>query len=349
MSSPRPPKRIGILTAGGDCQGLNAALRAVTLAAMEQWDAQLIGFENGFIGLEAGQCRPLHRPDVVSIINLGGSILGTGRGAQAVTPRDTEESLRRCVANYRAESLDLLVCLGGDGTQRFAQQLSSAGLRLLTLPKTIDNDIPGTDTCFGFDSAIEVGVDALDRLHTTTSSHHRVMLVEVMGRHAGWLAAAVGLAGGADIVLLPEIPYDLETVAAAVKARGTRGRHYAMVVVAEGAQPANARPEGLPLHGAAAELLETLPALTGLQTRLTTLGYLMRGGAPSATDRILASELGVRASQLMAKPALGLMLAWRQGAVVPVPLTEIAGPARQVPPDHPLLETLRATGVCLGV
>ena len=351
MSTPRKAsRRIGLLTAGGDCQALNPALRALTLAAIDGQGWEVYGFKDGFLGLQEGRFKRLMPAQVAGIQGLGGTILGTGRG-QSSTVGSDEEALAHCRQVYADLGLSALICLGGDGTQRFARQLSEqAGLDVITLPKTIDNDIRGTDTCFGFDTATQIGAEAIDRLHTTASSHHRVMLVEVMGRDAGWLAAASALAGGADVALVPEIPYQLENLVEAVRKDVHKERSYSIVVVAEGAIDAEraARGEKVRPHTAAMELVDRLPRLTGAEVRLTSLGHVMRGGSPTSADRILASQLGVRAIELAASGHYGVMVAVKGGDLRPVPLHEVGGAPRRIPPDHPLLSTLRAIGTALG-
>ncbi len=343
-------QRIGVLTAGGDCQGLNAAIRGITLAAIGRFGLEVVGIEDGFVGLQQGRMRALGRADVIGFIHHGGTLLGTGRGS-AQGADSMAEAAALCERNARAAGLDVLFCLGGDGTQRFAHHLAEhAGIGVITLPKTIDNDVRGTERSFGFDTATAIACEAIDRLHSTAHSHHRTMLLEVMGRDAGWLAAASGLAGAADAVLIPEIPYALEAVLAALTS-GHRGRHHALAVIAEGAYSREeaARPGFRPRkHAAALRLVDELERLTGIETRLTTLGYVMRGGTPSAADRIFASALAARAVELAVEDVRGVLVAERGGALVPVPLAEVAGPPRTMPLDHPLLATLRATGVCLG-
>lgn len=354
MSAPQAqreqPRRIGLLTAGGDCQALNPALRALTLSAISQHGWEVYGFKDGYLGLQDGRFKRLTAAHVADIQGLGGTIIGTGRG-QSGAVDSIEEATARCRAVYDDLGLSTLICLGGDGTQRFARQLhEQAGLNLITLPKTIDNDIRGTDVTFGFDSATQIAAEAIDRLHTTASSHHRVMLVEVMGRDAGWLAAASALAGGADVVLVPEIPYALDKVVKAVSEDVERGRSYSIVVVAEGALSTERAASGgkVRAHTAAMELIDALPELTGAEVRLTSLGHVMRGGSPTSTDRILATQLGVRAIELAAAEVYGVMVAVQGGELAPAPLSEVGGAPRCIPLDHTLLSSLRAVGTALG-
>jgi 6-phosphofructokinase len=348
--SHQPTRRIGLLTAGGDCQALNPALRALTLGACITHGWEVFGFKDGYLGLQEGRFQRLTPAHVAGIQGIGGTILGTGRG-QSGTVGSIDEAIERCRDIYDDLGLSTLICLGGDGTQRFARRLhEQAGLNIITLPKTIDNDIRGTDVTFGFDTATHIAAEAIDRLHTTASSHHRVMLLEVMGRNAGWLAAASALAGGADVALLPEIPYRLERVVDAVRDDVSRGRSYSILVIAEGAVSEERAASGAPvrLHTATMELVEQLPELTGAEVRLTSLGHVMRGGSPTSTDRILASQLGTRAIELADAEVYGVMVAVQGAELKPVPLTEVGGEPRSVPLDHPLITSLRAVGTALG-
>lgn len=338
-------KRVGLLTAGGDCQALNAGLRAITLSAIGKYDLEVIGFYDGYIGLEENQYIELTTEKVSGIISWGGTILGTGRG-KSETKKTEAEAITACVDAYQYLNLQALFCLGGDGTQRFAKKLMDAGLKVITLPKTIDNDINKTDVTFGFDTATQIATDAIDRLHTTTSSHHRCMIIEVMGRDAGWLAASSGLAGAADIVIIPELPYDLEKIAQAISDRSFKHRHYSMIVVAEGAK----WKENLEMkqHQAAMHLLKDLPTLTNVETRLVTLGHVMRGGTPTANDRILATKLAIKAMDCFNQGQFGVMIAKQGKELLAVPLEEVAGPPRLIPQDHFLLHSLRQVQICLG-
>lgn len=341
-------RTLGLLTAGGDCQGLNAALRAVTLAAQRDLGATVLGFHDGYVGLLRGDCRRLDRDDVAGILAQGGTILGTGRG-RAEQGAALDDLVRRSLQQATALGLDALVCLGGDGTQRFARALAEAGLRVVTLPKTIDNDIRGTEVCFGFDSAVYIATEAIERLRTTAHSHSRVMLCEVMGRDAGWIALAAGLAGPAHVVLIPEIPYRTEAVVAALQARAARGRRYSIVVVAEGARSAADAAAGrAQKHAASLRLVDELQDATGIETRLTTLGYVLRGGAPTVGDRLLATELGLEAVRLLGAGVHGVMVGQQHGRLVPVPLAEAGSGARTVPPEHRWIDALRRLGACLG-
>lgn len=340
-------KHIGILTAGGDCQGLNAALRGITLSALrEGW--KVTGIHDGFVGLAEQSHSELTFARVYEIAGLGGTILGTGRGGGRA--RNTEEAVAACVESFYALELDALVCLGGDGTQRFASYLHAEGIPVVTLPKTIDNDIAQTDVTFGYDTAVHVSVMALDRLRTTADSHHRLMILEVMGRDAGWLAAGAALAGSADICLIPEIPYSLEAIVHYLR-DNIRNRRSALLVIAEGAISQENHKLGLApkKHAEAIKLVDSIPELTGIDSRLTTLGYVSRGGAPTATDRIFATQCGTKAIEFIKEGRFGVMVAEQGRVLVPVPLEEVAGKPRLLPIDHPLIQTMKATNICLGV
>ena len=340
-------KHIGILTAGGDCQGLNAALRGVTLSALKEgW--KVTGIHDGFVGLAEKSHSELTFAKVYDIAGLGGTILGTGRGGGRA--KNTEEAVETCVTAFHELELDALVCLGGDGTQRFASYLHEKGIPVVTLPKTIDNDIAHTDVTFGYDTAVHVSVMALDRLRTTADSHHRLMILEVMGRDAGWLAAGAALAGSADICLIPEIPYSLEAIVTYIR-DNIRNRRSALLVVAEGAISQENHKLGLTpkTHAEAIKLVDSIPELTGMQSRLTTLGYVSRGGAPTATDRIFATQCGTKAIEFIKEGRFGVMVAEQGRVLVPVPLEEVAGKPRLLPIDHPLIQTMKATNICLGI
>ncbi len=340
-------KHIGLLTAGGDCQGLNAALRGVYLAA-SQLNWQVTGIQDGFVGLAEGFTANLLVEDIRHIIGRGGTILGTGRGGGKA--KSIEEAADLCVSSCKQLALDALVCLGGDGTQRFSLELHKRGIPIITLPKTIDNDIAETDITFGYDTAVQVSVHALDRLRTTADSHHRLMILEVMGRDAGWLAAGAALAGGVDVCLIPEIPYSMTAIVDSLKANIYEHRS-ALMVVAEGAIAKEDHLLGLKpkKHTAALKILEQIPELTGMEARLTTLGYVSRGGTPSAADRNFATACGVKAVDYIKQNNFGVMVASQKGQLVPVPIELVAGKPRLMPLEHPLLDTLRKTGVCLGI
>ncbi len=355
---------IGILTSGGDCQGLNAAIRAVAKTSMNR-GIDVIGVHDGFRGLIEGRAARLTENDVSGILTLGGTILGTTRDKpDKIRVGDKVMDLTaNAVANYHKLHLDALVCLGGGGTQKNALKLMrhDDSLRIITLPKTIDNDVAGTDVTFGYDTAVQIATEAIDRLHSTASSHQRVMVVEIMGHNTGWLAASAGLAGGADVVLIPELPYSMDVVARDVIERSRKGKRFSIVAVAEGArsieqaEAAKKHPKKKSKRAAAdeavsvgARVAEQIEARTGIQARLTSLGHTQRGGTPSSFDRILATNLGTRAAELAAEGAGGIMIAVRGEQLVPVPLEDVAGKRKTIPLDHRILESLRAVGVSLG-
>ena len=327
--------RIGILTAGGDCPGLNAVIRGVVARANERHDAVVVGVLDGWDGLMEGRVRPLDREAVRGILQRGGTILGTSRrdpyvhGEGAASVRTTLER----------EHLDGLVVVGGDGTLRSALRLSEEGIPIVGVPKTIDNDIPGTDATFGFDTAAQTAAEAIDRITTTAESHDRVMVVEVMGRTCGWIATYAGIAAGADAILVPEEPYDLDAVADLVRARAARGRRYSVVVVAEGIVPPPGAGRAAPLDafgferlgGVAAVVATELERRTGFEARVTVLGHIQRGGTPTATDRVLGSRFGVAAADLAVTGTFGRMISLRGVDVVDVELEVVRGVPRSVP------------------
>ena len=361
---------IGILTSGGDTPGLNAAIRGVGKACNARYGMHIIGIRDGFRGLMENRTMDLEGQALSGILTLGGTILGTSRDKPHKMPvngkfLDMTETL---VANYHANGLDCLVCLGGGGTQKNALRLKQAGLNVVTLPKTIDNDVALTDTTFGFDTALGIATDAIDRLHSTAHSHHRIIVVEIMGHRAGWLALGAGIAGGADVILIPEIPYDVNVVAEAIKARKRKGKPFSIVAVAEGAisqeefaaqLAASAKKKDKKPKEAVAEpelvyaertlkLARQLEQLTGLEARPTILGHLQRGGTPSAADRLLATRLGTAAADLIAQRQYGLMVAARGESSEAVLLEDVAGQVKLVPPDHPWVESARGVGTSFG-
>ncbi|OGD11786.1 MAG: 6-phosphofructokinase [Candidatus Aminicenantes bacterium RBG_13_62_12] len=361
-----PKKRIGILTGGGDCPGLNAVIRAVTKSLISRFDMEVFGVEDGFEGLVENRLRPLGYDDVSGILQVGGTILGTSNKADpfrypvteggAVVYRDLSD---RALANVEAAGLEAVCCLGGDGSMTLAQRLREKGLKVVGVPKTIDNDLWGTDVTFGYDSAVSVAAEAIDRIHTTAQSHHRVMIVEVMGRFAGWLALGAGLAGGADVILIPEVDFDLEAVCEKFLSRRRIGRRFSIVCVAEGAKPLGgevvvqketpASQGRVRLGGIGSKLTEEIELRTGLETRVTILGHLQRSGTPTAYDRILATRFGVSAAEMVARGEFGRMAALRGDNIVSIPLEDVAGRMKTVPADHPLLTAALCVGTSLGV
>ncbi len=402
---------IGILTSGGDCPGLNAAIRGVVKAAIGSYGIKCIGILDGFRGLVENRTMTLDDRAVSGILTMGGTFLGTSRDKPHKMPmggkvRDMTEV---AVENAKRMQIDCLVCLGGAGTQKNAFRLREAGLNVLTLPKTIDNDIWNTDITFGYDTALDIASEAIDRLHTTATSHQRIIVVEVMGHKAGWLTLGAGIAGGADVILIPEIPYDEEKVAEHLLDRSRHGKRFSIVAVAEGAlsvaeakaladleagkkekkerkakdkerrkdedtemrarkasetdedySPTETvmikRGSGAPVEATyhtvqepkASRLARSLQRLTGTEARVTTLGHVQRGGTPSASDRLLCTRLGTTAAQLLAEGRYGTMVAVKGDEIVPIPLEDVAGRLKLVPPDHASVRSAKLVGTCMG-
>ncbi|HQZ40910.1 MAG TPA: ATP-dependent 6-phosphofructokinase [Vicinamibacterales bacterium] len=355
-------RKIGVLTGGGDAPGLNAVIRAVVKAASNS-HIEVIGLEDSFDGLlDPSRTRPLTPRDVTGILRQGGTILGTtNHGNPFEYPADTPEGKvdysDRVVETFHKMGLDGLVAIGGDGTLAIAHQFFLKGIPLVGVPKTIDNDIAGTTTCFGFDTAVSFAADAIDRLHSTAEAHKRVMVVEVMGRYAGWIALHAGVAGGADVILMPEIPYHLEKVAEHIRMRERLGAKCSIVVAAEGAKTVGGSATILEparaghverLGGVGARIAAEIEVLTGKESRFVVLGHLQRGGTPTAFDRVLATRLGAKAVELLQRGVFGKMVANHPPDIVPVPLADIVGKTRTVPLDYDLLATARAIGISFG-
>ena len=370
-------KHIGVLTAGGDSPGLNAAIRGLGKSAIGVHDMTLIGFRDGVRGLAENRFVELSSGALSGILTVGGTILGTSRDkVQKMdvdgVPTDVTGTI---VDVYERNGLDCLVLLGGGGTAKNALRLAKAGLNVVHLPKTIDKDVVRTDNTFGFSTALEIATDAVDRLHSTAHSHHRVILAEIMGHKAGWLALGAGIAGGADVILLPEIPYSVESIAETIRARQARGSHFSVIAVAEGARDladtAALAAAGALVAGAATQaakdaahahmanvldsqrehtfkLARELEAATGLESRVTILGYVQRGGTPNAADRLLGSRIGAAAAQHIADGDFGIMVASKGEGTEAVPLAEVAGRLNVVPEGHEWLQTARALGTGLG-
>jgi 6-phosphofructokinase 1 len=344
MSNSTKPKRIGILTAGGDCPGLNAAIRGVGKTAIVEYGMEVIGFNAGYSGLINGDYIELKESQLSGILTLGGTILGTSREKPfKIDKNKTEDEHKpeRIKQTYKDLGLDCIVCIGGNGTMKTASMLSNEGLNVVGIPKTIDNDVWGTDVTFGFDSAVQIATDAIDRLHTTANSHQRVMIIEIMGHHAGWLALYSGLAGGGDIILLPELDYNIRSVCKKIEARYESNKPYSIVVVAEGIDhPKNT--------SAATHVAKAIQTYTDIETRETVLGYIQRGGSPSPMDRILATRYGAYAAQCIADGCFGSMVAIKQNELTTVPLEEVGGKLRLVEPDLGLIQKARKMGVSFG-
>ena len=359
-------KRIGILTGGGDCPGLNAVIRAVAKPAMNEFGATIIGIEDGFEGLVEGRMHELSNRDVSGIINLGGTILGTSnKGDPWHYPTEgpdgklvIENHSARAIKNYKRWGLDALIAIGGEGTMNISHKLAEHGLNIVGVPKTIDNDLDGTDVTFGYDTAVSVATEALDRLHTTASSHHRIMIIEVMGRYAGWIALGAGLAGGADIILIPEIPFNWDAIFRKVIERSTRGKRFSIVCVAEGCKCPDGkevvqemdekRTDAKRLGGIGEVIADEIARGTDLETRVTVLGHLQRGGSPSAHDRILATNFGALAVQLCAEEKFGTMVALQGAQYVGLPIQDCIAKLKTVPREHRWVQAAKAVGVSFG-
>lgn len=337
--------KIGILTAGGDCPGINAAIRGVGKTAIVKYGMQLIGISDGFSGLITKEYTELTEKDLSGILTLGGTILGTSREKPFKGSRKNHKELKKPALikeHYEQMGLDCLVCIGGNGTLKTAYLLSREGLNVVGIPKTIDNDVWGTDITFGFDSAVNIAAEAIDRLHSTANSHKRIMIIEVMGHNAGWIALYSGIAGGGDVILIPEIPYSEKTIADYLMRRAEDNKPYSIVVVAEGIV--------IPEKGksAARYLSERINEITGLESRETVLGYIQRGGTPSPMDRVLATRYGTAAADMIAEKDFGKMVALKNNEIVTVPLEDVAGKLKLVEPDNPLVLQTKNMGTSFG-
>lgn len=372
---------IGILTAGGDCPGLNAAIRSVAKSALH-YGIHVIGFLDGFRGLVENRAIPLDDRMVSGILTVGGTILGSSRDKphKMLMGGSVMDMTDVAISNARRLHLDCLVCLGGNGTQKNAYRLAQkGGLNVVTLPKTIDNDVAMTDVSFGFDTAKSIATEAIDRLHTTATSHHRIIAVELMGHSAGWLALGAGIAGGADVILIPEIRYDIHAIADFLNIRRQSGKRFSIIAVAEGALAVGAVPEGerdaekkngkkkadkkrAPAAGEPAvggdplmirepmvnRIVRELQSLTGVEARMTQLGHVQRGGTPTPADRLLCTRLGAMAGELIAARHYNVMVGVKGDMCIPVPLEKVAGVVRTVPVDHPWIQAARLVGTCMG-
>jgi len=357
-------KRIGVLTGGGDCPGLNAVIRSIAKPALSYFNAKVIGIEDGFEGFVEGRKRELTKLDVTGIINLGGTILGTSnKGDPFHYPRESASgvAVTDCsdvvLDNYRQWNLDALIAIGGDGTMNISAKLAKMGMNIIGIPKTIDNDLEATDITFGHDSALQVATEAIDRLQTTASAHHRVIVIEVMGRYAGWIALGAGVAAGADVILIPEIPFRWESVFNFVWKR-SKGARYSIICVAEGAKPLDGkltvretdqkRTDPIRLGGIGEIVADKIEQETKLETRVTVLGHVQRGGSPSAFDRILGTRFGSMALQAASRGEFGCMVSLRGRDVVTVRLDDAIQRQRLVPPNSQLVMAARLVGVCFG-
>jgi 6-phosphofructokinase 1 len=358
-------KRIGILTGGGDCPGLNAVIRAVAKALMHEHGYKIVGFLDGYDGLVCNRTRNLEWSTVWNILSQGGTIIGTSNKANPFASREktngttkTVDRSDRAMEVFAKHNLDGLVMIGGDGSLAIAGKLLEKGMPIVGVPKTIDNDVPGTELTFGFQSAVDVATDALDRLHTTASSHHRVMVAEVMGRYAGWIALHAGIASGADIILIPEISFRWKPVIQTCRLRAKRGNRFSIICVAEGARPEDGEMivqrrvedsfDPIRLGGIGRVVANRIEEETKIESRATTLGYVQRGGSPCPFDRVFASTLGYGAAKLVANSQWGRMVAWQKGTLMDIAISEVAGGSRKVPTDHTLLDVGRSVDTCFG-
>lgn len=336
--------RIGILTSGGDCPGINATIRGVCKTAINHYGMEVFGIHSGFRGLLDDDIIQLTDNSLSGLLNMGGTILGTSREKpfkRKGTSSMSEDKPTILLNTIKKHQLDCIVCIGGNGTQKTAAKLSDAGVNVISIPKTIDNDVWGTDVSFGFDSAVSIATDAIDRLHSTASAHQRVMVIEVMGHKAGWIALYSGMAGGGDIILLPEIPFDIHRIGDAIIGRLKKGKPYSIVVVAEGIPTVDGKK-------AAQYIAEEIEYETGFETRETVLGYIQRGGSPTAFDRNLATRMGGHATELIATGQFGRMVSLKGSEISSVPLSEVAGKLKLVTEDHDLVVQGRRLGVCFG-
>ncbi len=348
MLQQRRPKtknsmKIGILTAGGDCPGINATIRGVCKSAINHYGMEVWGIHAGFLGLLNREMTQLTDASLSGLLHVGGTILGTSREKpfKVKGVKDPDKKPRILLDTIADCGFDCIVCIGGNGTQKTAYKMAQAGVNVVTIPKTIDNDIWGTDLSFGFDSAVSIATEAIDRLHSTASAHRRVMVIEVMGHKAGWIALYSGMAGGGDVILLPELPYDMRNIGGTIIDRLKHGKNYSIVVVAEGIRC----PEG---KRAAQYIAEEIEYETGFETRETVLGYIQRGGSPTAFDRNMATLMGGYATQLIAEGKFGNMVALRGSDVIGLPLSEVAGKTKLVDEHHDLIEQGRRMGICFG-
>jgi len=337
--------RIGILTAGGDCPGINAAIRGVGKTAIVRYGMTVFGISDGFTGMINKDYNELSEKDLSGILTLGGTILGTSRekpfkGSGKKNEIKKPDLIRE---HYEQLGLDCLVCIGGNGTLKTAHLLSEEGLNVVGIPKTIDNDVWGTDITFGFSSAVDIATEAIDRLHSTANSHKRIMLIELMGHNAGWIALYSGIASGGDVILIPEIPYKEEKIAEYLLHRVEENKPYSIVVVAEGVS------NPLKDRSVAHYLSNRINEMTGLETRETVLGYIQRGGTPSPMDRVLATRYGTAAADMIAERDFGKMVALKNDEVVSVPLADVSGKLKLVEPDNPLVLQAKNMGTSFGI
>lgn len=355
-------KRIGVLTGGDDCPGLNAVLRAVVKTAIIKYGYEVIGYKDGYRGLVMNNFVKLKSSDVSGLLDKGGTILGTSNSDDPFNFKiekdgniEYKDMSDRIINNLEMFGVDCLVTIGGDNTLRSARDFARKGLNVIGIPKAIDNDISNTDMTFGFMTAVDTATEAIDKLHTTAESHHRVMILEVMGRHAGWIAVEAGIAGGADVILIPEIPYDINKVAQKIMERKNEGKGFSIIVVSEGARaigeeaPSN-KAESKHIRGSIGnKIAEQIENLTSIDTRVTVLGHLQRGGRPVPYDRILSTRFGVEAVELINREEYGKMLSLQGNRIVAVPLEEAVDTLKTVQPDSELINIAKSVGVSFGI
>ncbi len=358
-------KRIGILTGGGDCAGINALIRAATKKAIYQYGMEVFGIRDGYQGLIEDRIIELTDRDVSGILSQGGTILGTSNRVDPFQFFErkagkwvTSDVSDLAVENYRKHGLDVLICIGGDGTLKVAEKLIPKGLRIIGAPKTIDNDLCGTDITFGFDTAVFNATEAIDKIHDTAESHHRAMVIETMGRYAGWIALTAGLASGGDIIIIPEIPYRMDRICQKIQERKQRGKHFSIIVVAEGARPEGGEvmvrrvvegyPEPIRLGGVGNIIADEIEKHAGIESRVAVLGYLQRGGSPTAFDRVLATQLGNGAIDLIKEGHFGYMVSFTGGRISSVPIEKAVEKLKLVPLNSPFIAAARSIGVSLG-
>jgi 6-phosphofructokinase 1 len=359
-------RTIGILTAGGDCPGLNAVIRAVAKSAFNRKDYKVIGFRDGYRGLVLNNYFELKRQDVSGILDKGGTILGTSNRdnpfdfnvARDNGDKDYRDMSQTVVENLKSLNIDVLVTIGGDGTLTSARDFARMGVNVIGVPKTIDNDLSGTDLTFGFNTAVETATEAIDKLHSTAESHHRVMILEVMGRYAGWIALESGIAGGADVILIPEIPYDIKKVAEKIEERKSHGKSFSIIVVAEGAKEKGGEmvvnkidensPDPIKLGGIGNRIADQLENLTGLESRVTVLGHLQRGGSPSPFDRVLSTRFGVAVIENIEKGNFGKMICLNGNEIETVTLEEAVGNLKTVNPEGEHVKIAKNIGLEFG-
>lgn len=365
--STKKNKRIAVMTGGGDCPGLNAVIRAVTKTAHKKYGLEVLGIKDGYLGIIENRKRILAYEDVSNILTVGGTILGSCNHANPFRyPVETKTGKIRyrdisgkCIETLKSWNIDALITIGGDGTMASAARFAKMGIPIIGVPKTIDNDLPSTDFTFGFDTAVTTAAEAIDKVHTTAGSHHRVMIVELMGRYAGWLTLYAGVSSGSDIILIPEIPYDLDKVREAVLDRSKKGKGYSIIAVAEGAKPKGGKmtvaktiadsPDPIRLGGIAKMLAEQIPDGQDLHCRSVVLGHIQRGGTPTPHDRNLATMYGHTAIELLMKGTKNHLVVMKEGKLTSVPLSRIAGKTKNVPKNHPLIRAAKAVGTSFGV